>query len=84
MSTVSERAERQAEVSAEKTRAVLMPVAVAVLLFVAIVFIQFSLVLGQYGFFAELPLGIGFYYCYAWHGKLAARANAHAEKLKKG
>jgi hypothetical protein len=81
---MSERTERQAEVSAEKTRAFVLPAVAAVLLFAAIVYIQFSLVLGQYGLFAEFPLGVGFYFCYAWHNSLVQRANVHAEKLKKG
>jgi hypothetical protein len=84
MTTMSERTEQQAAVSAEKTRSYLLPAAAATLLFVAIVYIQFSLVLGQYGFFAELPLGIGFYFCYAWHTSLAQKANVHAQKLKQG
>ena len=81
MSTVSEQ---QAQVSAEKTRAVALPAIAAVILFAVIVFVQFSNVLGQNTFPASLVLAIGFYFCYAWHGKLAQRANVHAEKLKKG
>lgn len=81
MSTVSEQ---QAQVSAEKTRAVALPAIAAVILFGVIVFVQFSDVLGQNTFPASLALAIGFYFCYAWHGKLAQRANVHAEKLKKG
>jgi len=81
MSTISEQ---QTQVSAEKTRAVVLPIAAAVILFAAIVFVQFSNVLGQAAFPASLVLAIGFYFCYAWHGKLAQRANVHAEKLKKG
>jgi hypothetical protein len=81
MSTVSEQ---QAQVSAEKTRAVALPAIAAVILFGVIVYVQFSNVLGQNTFPASLVLAIGFYFCYAWHGKLAQRANVHAEKLKKG
>jgi hypothetical protein len=81
MSTISQQ---QAQVSSEKTRAVVLPVIAAVILFAAIVFVQFSNVLGQAAFTASLVLAIGFYFCYAWHGKLAQRANVHAEKLKKG
>jgi hypothetical protein len=81
MSTVSEQ---QAQVSSEKTRAVVLPVIAAVILFAAIVVVQFSNLLGQAAFPASLVLAIGFYFCYAWHGKLAQRANVHAEKLKKG
>jgi hypothetical protein len=81
MSTVSEQ---QAQVSSEKTRAVALPAIAAVILFAVIVFVQFSNVLGQNTFPASLVLAIGFYFCYAWHGKLAQKANVHAEKLKKG
>ena len=81
MSTISEQ---QAQVSAEKSRAIILPVIAAVILFAAIVFVQFSDVLGKNAFPASLVLAIGFYFCYAWHGKLAQRANVHAEKLKKG
>jgi hypothetical protein len=84
MSTTMNRAEEQAQVSAEKTRSFILPAVAAVILFAVIVYIQFSLVLKQYGFFAELPLGIGFYFCYAWHRSLAQKANVHAERLKKG
>ncbi len=81
MSTMSEQ---QAQVSSEKTRAVLLPVIAAVILFAAIIVVQFTEILGQAAFPASLVLAIGFYFCYAWHGKLAQRANVHAEKLKKG
>lgn len=81
MSTISEQ---QAQVSAEKSRAIILPMIAAVILFAAIVFVQFSNVLGQNTFPASLVLAIGFYFCYAWHGKLAQRANVHAETLKKG
>ncbi|MDB5397157.1 MAG: hypothetical protein JWM91_4663 [Rhodospirillales bacterium] len=84
MSTMSERAEQQAEVSAEKTRAFALPIAAAILLFAAIVYIQFSGVLGQYALFAQFPLGVAFYACYAWHTSLVQKANVHAEKLKRG
>jgi hypothetical protein len=84
MSTTMNRAEEQAQVSAEKTRSFVLPAAVAVILFAAIVYIQFSLILGKNGFPAELVLAIGFYFCYAWHRSLAQKANVHAEKLKKG
>jgi hypothetical protein len=79
MSTMSERAEQQAEVSAAKTRSFVLPAIVAVLLFAAIAYIQFSLVLGQYGLFGEFPLAVGFYYCWAWHNTLAAKANKLAQ-----
>ena len=81
MSTLSEQ---QNEVAAEKTRAVALPAIAAVILFGVIIFVQFSDVLGQNTFPASLVLAVGFYFCYAWHGKLAQRANVHAEKLKKG
>ena len=81
MSSISEQ---RAEVAAEKTRSFVLPAIAAFIIFAAIVYIQFSLVLGNLGFPAELVLAIGFYYCYAWHVKLAQTANVHAEKLKKG
>ena len=74
----------QAQVSAEKTRAVALPAIAAVILFAAIIVVQFTEILGQAAFPGSLVLAIGFYFCYAWHGKLAQRANVHAEKLKKG
>jgi hypothetical protein len=82
--TVSTVSEQQAQVSAEKSRAIVLPMIAAVILFAAIVFVQFTNVLGQAAFPASLVLAIGFYFCYAWHGKLAQRANVHAGKLKKG
>jgi hypothetical protein len=81
MSTISEQ---RAQVSAEKTRAVALPAVAAVILFAVIVYVQFSNVLGQNTFPASLVLAVGFYFCYAWHGRLAQRANVHAEQLKKG
>jgi Zn-dependent protease len=75
--SVSDRAEQRAEVASEKTRSFVFPIVAAILLFVVMVTLQFSTLLGQYGFIAEVPLAIGFYYCYAWHGRLAARAKAH-------
>jgi predicted membrane protein len=81
MSTISEQ---QAQVSAEKTRAVVLPIIAAVILFAAIIFIQFSDMLGANTFPASLVLAIGFYFCYAWHGRLTQRANVRAETLKKG
>ena len=70
------------EVSAEKTRAVALPTAAAILIFGLIAYIQFSTLLGQYGFIAQLPLGIGFYYCWAWHVRLAKRAAKHEAQQK--
>ncbi len=49
-----------------------LPMIAAVMLFAAIVYIQFSGALGGNGFFAELGLAIGFYYCYAWAKRMAA------------
>jgi hypothetical protein len=72
----------QASVSAEKTRAVLLPAAVATLIFAALMYLQFSNFLGQLNFIAQLPLGIGFYYCWAWHTRLSKRAAAHEARLK--
>jgi hypothetical protein len=74
----------QAEVSAEKTRAVALPTAAAVILFLALVYLQFSQAFGQLTLFAQFPIGVAFYFCYAWHVSLAQRANVHAEQLKKG
>ena len=68
-------------VSAEKTRAVALPAIVAILIFALIAYIQFSTFLGQYGFIAQLPLGIAFYYCWAWHTHLAKRAARHEAQL---
>ncbi len=96
MSTMSGRAEAQAAVSAERVRAFVLPIAVAVLLFATLVYLQFDLyqvfpgpgqfstMLGKLGFIIQFPLGVGFYFCYAWHTSLVQRANVHAEKLKKG
>ena len=81
MSTISEQ---QAQVSSEKTRAVVLPVIAAIILFAAIVVVQFTDLLGQAAFPGSLVLAIGFYFCYAWHGRLAQKANVHAETLKKG
>jgi hypothetical protein len=95
-STLSNGAAARAEVSAERVRAFVLPSAAAVVLFAAIVYLQFNLftvfpgpgkfsdMLGKFGFFAQFPLGVGFYFCYAWHTSLVQRANVHAEKLKKG
>jgi len=84
MTAIPDRAERQAEVRAEKTRAYLLPAAAALILFAAIAYIQFTGVLGRNEFPVKLVLAIGFYYCYRWHTALAQRANVHAEQLKKG
>ncbi len=70
----------KSEISTEKTRAVALPAIVAILIFALIAYIQFSTFLGQYGFLAQLPLGIGFYYCWAWHVRLAKRAETHARQ----
>jgi len=77
MTSVPNRAEAQAQVSAEKSRAFVFPAAVAIILFALIAYIQFSTFLGQYGFIAQFPLGVGFYYCWAWHTRLAKRAASH-------
>ena len=94
--TMSDRATQQAEISAEKVRAFVMPIIAAVVLFAALVYLQFNLfqffpgpgkfsdALGKFGFFAQFPLGVGFYFCYAWHTSLVQRANLHQEKLNKG
>jgi hypothetical protein len=84
MTAIPDRAEQQAEVQAEKTRAYLLPIAAAVILFAVIAYIQFTGVLGKAEFPVKFVLAIGFYYCYRWHTALAQRANVHAEKLKKG
>jgi hypothetical protein len=72
-----------ASVSAEKARAAILPALVALLLFAAIVVLQFSTLLGQSNFIAQLPLGIGFYYCWAWYRRRAKRAAAHETLLNK-
>ncbi len=77
---ITEQVKHQQAVTAAKTRAVVIPAALAILLFALIAYIQFSLVLGQYGFFAELPLAIGFYYCWAWHLKMRDKARNLAAK----
>jgi len=64
--------------------AIALPSIAAMILFAAIIYVQFSNVLGNGTFPASLVLAIGFYFCYAWHGRLAQKANVHAEKLKKG
>jgi len=76
--------EQRAEVAAEKTRAYVIPAIAAAIIFAAIVYIQFTGVLGKAEFPVKLVLAIGFYYCYRWHTALAQRANVHAEQLKKG
>ena len=81
MSTISEE---RAQVSAEKSRAIVLPAIAAAILFAAIIVVQFTDLLGQAAFPGSLVLAIGFYFCYAWHGRLAQKANMHAEKLKKG
>ncbi len=81
MSSISEQ---QAQVSAQKTRAVALPAIAAVILFAVIIYVQFSNALGANTFPASLVLAIGFYFCYAWHGRLAQKANVRAETLKKG
>ena len=96
MSATPGRTEAQAAVSAERVRAFVLPIAAAVLLFAALVYLQFDLylvfpgpgqfsaMLGKSGFIIQFPLGVGFYFCYAWHNSLVQKANVHAEKLKKG
>jgi hypothetical protein len=84
MTAVPDRAEQQAQLAAEKTRAYLIPAIAAAILFAAIVYIQFTGVLGKAEFPVKLVLAIGFYYCYRLHTALVQRANVHAEKLKKG
>jgi hypothetical protein len=74
MTTTAERVEARQDAATARTRSILWPGAVAVLLFALIIYIQFSLVLGNAGFPAELVLAIGFYYCWAWHNRLAAKA----------
>ncbi len=84
MKAAADRAETQAQVTAEKRRAFVLPAVAAAVIFAAIAYLQFTPALGQYNFIAQFPLGIGFYLCYAWHTSLAQKANVHAEKLKKG
>jgi len=74
--TTTQETRLRDEASAARTKAFVWPAALAVVLFAAIVFIQFSLILGPSGFIAEFPLAVGFYYCYAWAKRRLARANA--------
>ena len=76
--------EQRAGVAAEKTRAYVIPAIAAAVIFAAIVYIQFTGVLGKLEFPVKLLLAIGFYYCYRLHTALVQRANVHAEELKKG
>ena len=82
--TVSERIHQQQEAASARTRSFVLPGALAIVLFAAIVYVQFSLVLGKYGFFALFPLGIAFYYCWAWHKRLAAKADCMDRTAAKG
>jgi hypothetical protein len=84
MNSAADRAETQAQLTAEKRRAFILPALAAIFIFSVIAYLQFTPALGQYNFIAQFPLGIGFYLCYAWHNSLAQKANVHAEKLKKG
>jgi hypothetical protein len=74
MTSVTERANLHEQASAARTLAIVWPGALAVLIFALIIYIQFSMILGGGGFIAELFLAIGFYYCWAWHNRLAAKA----------
>jgi len=74
--SVAEHNHLQQQADAARTRAFVLPAALAVLLFTAIVFLQFSSILGKNGFFAQIFLALGFYYCYAWHNRLAAKARS--------
>ena len=82
--TLSERIHQQQQAASARTKAFVLPAALAVTLFVAIVYIQFSLVLGKNGFLALFPLGIAFYYCWAWHRRLSAKADAAERAAGKG
>jgi len=74
--SVAERVHLQEEASAARTRSYVLPIALALVLFAAIVTLQFTSLLGKNGFIAQFPLALGFYYCYAWHNRLAAKAKA--------
>ena len=78
--SVTEHVRQAQAVSAARTRAIVFPAVLAAILFAAIVYIQFSLVLGKNSFPAELLLAVGFYYCWNWHVKLQAKAKALAAK----
>ncbi len=82
--TVTDRAQLQEAADEARTRSFVLPGALAVALFAVIAYIQFSLVLGKYGFFAELPLAVGFYYCWAWHKNLAVKADVKQRAVGRG
>lgn len=73
--SVSDHISQARQVSEARTRSYVLPGALAALLFAAIQVIQFTQILGAAGFIAQLPLGIAFYYCWAWHRKLAEKAD---------
>jgi len=63
-----------------RRRSTLPPIILGALLFATIIYIQFSGVLGRNANFAIIFLAIGFYYCYAWHGRIAAANKQAAQK----
>jgi hypothetical protein len=74
--TASQRIQLRVDAATARTRSVVWPGAVAILLFAVIVYIQFSLILGASGFIVEFVMAIGFYYCWAWHCRLVERAKS--------
>jgi hypothetical protein len=83
MTTSTERADLRQAAATSRMRSIVWPGAVAVLLFVLIIYIQFSLILGDNGFPAELVLAVGFYYCWSWHNRLAAKATMSERAAEK-
>ena len=65
---------------AGRRRSTLPPIILGLLLFAVIIWIQFSGVLGQNANFAVIFLALGFYYCYAWHGRIVAANRKAAPK----
>lgn len=62
-----------------------LPIAAGVLLAAVMVWVQFMAPLGKYSIFGNLFLGIGFYFCYAWHERIeAAEKTRQAEQDAKG
>ena len=74
--SIAEHNSLQQQADAARTRAFVLPAALALLLFAAILLLQFTPILGKAGFIAQFPLALGFYYCYAWHNNLVAKARA--------
>jgi hypothetical protein len=80
--TVSGQLQREHQATEARTRSFVLPGALAIVLFATIVYIQFSQVLGAKGFIVEFPLAVAFYYCWAWHKNLAAKADVKAREAR--